>query len=90
MSPLFKHARVVYVTTIAVTFLISIFDGLKALCDSLGIDNFGFMVPVIDFYEKTLPLYNEGLGWLLPALIAIVISAFVSKIFNLSSAAGVN
>lgn len=90
LSPLFKHARVVYVTTIAVTFLISIFDGLKALCDSLGIDHFGFMVPVVDFYEKTLPLYNEGLGWLLPALIAIVISAVVSKIFNLSSAAEVN
>lgn len=90
LSPLFKHARVVYVVTTAVTFLISIFDGLKALCDSLSIDYFGFMKPVIEFYERTLPFYNEGIGWLLPAFIAIIISAVVSKVFNLSSTAEVN
>ncbi len=90
LSPLFKHARVVYVVTTAVTFLISIFDGLKALCDSLSIDYFGFMKPVIEFYERTLPFYNEGIGWLLPAFIAIIISAVVSKVFNLSNTAEVN
>lgn len=77
LSPLFKHARIVYASTIAVTFLISIIDGLKALCDSLGIDYFGWMVSIISLYEKSLPLYSQGLGWLLPALVVIVITGTI-------------
>ncbi|MBS4201270.1 branched-chain amino acid transport system II carrier protein [Bacillus sp. FJAT-49732] len=80
LSPLFNHKRIVYVLTIAITFLISIFDGLKSLCQSLEIDYFGWMVPVVSFYENTLPLYNKGLGWLLPALVVIIITAVVSRL----------
>lgn len=85
LSPLFSHARLVYVATTAVTFLISIFDGLKSLCDSLGIDYFGWMVPVVNFYEQALPFYNEGLGWLLPALIVIAITGLISRFQKSSS-----
>src|SRR5690606_4918390 len=59
LSPLFNHAQLVYVATIGVTLLISIFDGLKALCGTLGIDYFGWMVPVLDFYEQVLPFYGQ-------------------------------
>lgn len=90
MSPLFNHARFVYVATTAVTFLISIFDGLKALTDSLGIDYFGFMVPVIKFYENVLPMYDQGLGWLLPALVVIIITGVIARILNLSTAVETN
>ncbi|MGJ9460551.1 branched-chain amino acid transport system II carrier protein [Oceanobacillus sp. CF4.6] len=86
ISPLFNHARVVYVATTAVTFLISIFDGLKALCDSLGIDYFSWMKPVVSFYEQVLPFYDQGLGWLLPALIVILITGLASKLQKVSSA----
>ncbi|MFC4024876.1 branched-chain amino acid transport system II carrier protein [Oceanobacillus longus] len=86
ISPLFNHARVVYVATTAVTFLISIFDGLKALCDSLGMDYFSWMKPVVSFYEQVLPFYDQGLGWLLPALIVILITGLVSKFQKVSSA----
>ncbi|WP_449354590.1 branched-chain amino acid transport system II carrier protein [Virgibacillus natechei] len=85
-SPLFNHARTVYVSTITVTFLISIFDGLKSLCDSLGIDYFAWMQPFISFYEQTLPLYNEGLGWLLPAVIVIVVTGVIARVQNLATA----
>ena len=34
LSPLFNHARIVYVSVMFVTFLISIVDGFKALCGS--------------------------------------------------------
>lgn len=78
LSPLFKHAQVVYVGTIAVTFLISIFDGLTALYDSLGINNYGWMEPILNFYSMVLPLYDQGLGWLLPALITIVITSLIA------------
>jgi branched-chain amino acid:cation transporter, LIVCS family len=86
ISPLFNHKRIVYVATTAVTFLISIFDGLKALCDSLGMDPFSWMVPVISFYEQVLPFYNEGLGWLLPALIVILITGLATKFQKVSTA----
>src|SRR5699024_10797099 len=39
IGPLFQHARMVYVMTMAVTFLISIGDALKELFDFLVIDN---------------------------------------------------
>lgn len=79
LSPLFKHAQMVYVATIGVTFLISIFDGLKALSDSLGVETFTWMKPIVTFYESVLPFYNDGLGWLIPALVVIVITGVVAR-----------
>jgi branched-chain amino acid:cation transporter, LIVCS family len=84
LSPLFNHARIVYVATTIVTFLISIFDGLKALCDSLGIDYFSWMVPILNFYEQVLPLYGIGLGWLIPAVIVIVVTGIIARIQKVS------
>ncbi|MBT2217021.1 branched-chain amino acid transport system II carrier protein [Virgibacillus dakarensis] len=86
LSPLFNHSRVVYVSATVVTFIISIFDGLKSLCDSLGIDYFGWMTPIVSFYERALPMYNQGLGWLLPALAVIVITGAMIRIQRLSTA----
>ena len=79
LSPLFKHAQFVYVATIFVTFLISIIDGLKTLTASLTIDNPSWLQSVIDFYAAVLPLYSNGLGWLLPALIVIAITTFIAR-----------
>ncbi|RLL41298.1 branched-chain amino acid transport system II carrier protein [Oceanobacillus piezotolerans] len=80
LSPLFNHARMVYVATTIVTLLISIVDGLKALCDSLEIAYFGWLDSILTFYGQVLPLYNQGLGWLAPALIVIVITGIVARI----------
>lgn len=81
VSPLFDHSQIVYAGTISVTFLISIVDGLKALCDSLKIDYFGWLSSIISFYNDFLPLYSQGLGWLVPAVIAIVLTTVISKFF---------
>lgn len=80
LSPLFNHERLVYVSAIAVTFFISLFDGLKALCDSLGIEYFGWLSTVLGMFESVLPLYDKGLGWLVPALIVIVITGVYSRL----------
>ncbi|MFC0015197.1 MULTISPECIES: branched-chain amino acid transport system II carrier protein [Allobacillus] len=80
LSPLFKHAQLVYMTTIAVTFIISFFDGLRSLCNSLGIDYFNWMQPILNFFETWLPLYEQGLGWLVPAVIFIVITGVISRV----------
>ncbi|WP_090080073.1 branched-chain amino acid transport system II carrier protein [Lentibacillus persicus] len=79
LSPLFNHSRMVYSSTIAVTFLISIFDGLKSLAQSLGMENFSWIQPVLAFYEQTLPLYDQGLGWLLPAIVVIFVTGVISR-----------
>lgn len=79
ISPLFYHSRWVYIPTIGVTFILSIFDGLKALCDSLGIDYFAWMQPILDVFETVLPFYNEGLGWVVPALIVTIIMMAVVR-----------
>ncbi|WP_405098940.1 branched-chain amino acid transport system II carrier protein [Oceanobacillus sp. FSL H7-0719] len=85
LSPLFNHARFVYVATIAVTFLIAIVDGIKALADSLEVEMFHFIKPIVEFYERILPFYNEGIGWLLPALIVILITGILARVLNLST-----
>jgi branched-chain amino acid:cation transporter, LIVCS family len=86
LSPLFQHKQAVYMAAIGVTFIIALFDGLKALCDSLGIEYFSWMTASISFFERTLPLYDKGLGWLLPALLATVIAAAIVKIQKVSTA----
>lgn len=82
LSPLFNHSRVVYASTIAVTFFVSIIDGVKAFCKSLEIDYFSWLEAIISFYEHVLPLYNQGLGWLLPAGIVIFITGICVRIFQ--------
>ncbi len=84
LSPLFNHARIVYVATIAVTFLIAIVDGITELSGTLEVD-FNFINPVVGFYDKILPFYGEGLGWLVPAIIVIVITGIFAKVLNLST-----
>ena len=79
LSPLFNHSQLVYRATIGVTFLISIVDGFVALCDSLGIEYFSWLVPIMSFYDNILPLYGQGLGWLLPAIIVIIITGLIAK-----------
>ncbi len=80
LSPLFKHSRLVYVSTIAVTFFISIVDGLKTLCDLLQIPYFGWLSPMIDFYKDHLPMYAEGLGWLIPVLVVLIGTGMIGRI----------
>src|SRR5690625_1290895 len=79
VAPIFNNAQIVYVSTIAITFLLSLVDGLVALCDSLDIDPFQWLVSLTGFLDRVLPFYSEGLGWLIPALITILISGIFAK-----------
>ncbi|MGE8203590.1 branched-chain amino acid transport system II carrier protein [Heyndrickxia sp. NPDC080065] len=80
LSPLFNHSRLVYVAATIVTLLISIIDGLKTFCDKLKIDYFGWLDGIISFYKQLLPFYKEGLGWLLPVLIVILITGIIARV----------
>lgn len=87
LSPLFNHSRLVYVASISVAFVVGIFDGLKALCDSLKIDYFGWMQPIITFYENSLPLYGQGLGWLVPVLVVTLITGVIARFLKVQAPA---
>lgn len=87
LSPLFHHARVVYVSAIVVTFMVSIIDGIKTFCDLLELDYFDWLASIISFYQETLPLYNEGLGWLLPVVSVILVTGVISRVQRQLSAA---
>ena len=84
LSPLFNHSRVVYVSATAVTFLISVMDGLKTFYELFEIPYFGWMSSIISFYERFLPLYSEGLGWLVPVLVVILVTGAIGRFHRLS------
>lgn len=79
LSPLFNHSRLVYVGTIGVAFCISIIDGIKTFCDLIGMTYFGWLQGIINFYTDVLPLYGQGLGWLLPVLVVLVITGIIGR-----------
>lgn len=85
-SPLFKHSRLVYVSATVVTLMVSSVDGLKTLCTSLNVEYFEWMKPIISFYESNLPFYSQGLGWLIPALIVMVITGILAYVKKVSFA----
>lgn len=64
IDKLFRGSTVVYGLTILFTGIVSIFDALG----QVGIE-FGF---IINLFNK-LPLYSKGLGWVVPALIGIIL-----------------
>ncbi|MFD2442468.1 branched-chain amino acid transport system II carrier protein [Bacillus sp. CGMCC 1.16607] len=86
LSPIFNHSRVVYVAATAVGFMISSIDGLKTFCDLFGIPYFKWIEPIVSFYERALPLYSAGLGWLLPVVVVILITGIAVRIQRLSMA----
>lgn len=87
LSPLFHHSRVVYIVATVVAFMISLIDGLKELCDLLEIPYFEWMSSIISIYRRFLPMYEDGLGWLLPVLVAILLVGICIRITRRFSSA---
>ena len=67
MNKFIKGSRTVYSLTILFTGVVSVIYGLKGFGIELGAKLFG-----------KLPLYSEGLGWLVPALLGIVIGLSIN------------
>ena len=69
-EPLFKGRMEVYRYSLLLTGIFSIIDGLKAA----GIP----MQGLYDTLGQVLPLFNVGMGWLLPAIAGAVIGYIIS------------
>ncbi|MCQ2553862.1 MAG: branched-chain amino acid transport system II carrier protein [Clostridia bacterium] len=74
----FGRARSVYVSGMIFTGIAALLDCFKALPASiqtaLGLEN------IVLFAEKTVPFYGLGLGWIVPAVVGIVIGLVIRKV----------
>ncbi len=67
----FNRRPIVYILSLAATAFVSIFDGLTVA----DID----VAPITSLLEY-LPLYEQKIGWLVPAVIAFIIGVIISSV----------
>ncbi|EOB3405896.1 branched-chain amino acid transport system II carrier protein [Enterococcus hirae] len=78
VGPLFKQRPAVYRMTTYFTLIASILDGLNACPD--GIKQTSFVKALLDFATNYLPFFKLGMGWIVPALIGLVIGLIWSMV----------
>lgn len=66
---IFNHARIIYVLPLIATFFVAINDGLKG---------FGIEIGWYNDLLNMLPLQEQSLGWLVPAVVMVVIGIVIS------------
>ncbi|WP_414838961.1 branched-chain amino acid transport system II carrier protein [Carnobacterium sp. TMP28] len=76
LSPLFKNRQVVYVTTTVLTLFVSLADMLNALPNTIRDRESSQNILV--FYKTYLPFFENGMGWLLPAMIGLMTGWIIS------------
>ena len=72
-TPIFHLKQSAFAIAIFFTFCVSFFDGYSSLVESLPRTTLPLFESIKQFYMDYLPLYEIGLGWMLPALIGVVI-----------------
>ncbi|MDT1996553.1 branched-chain amino acid transport system II carrier protein [Carnobacterium divergens] len=76
LSPLFKNRQIVYVLTTIFTIFVSFADGLNAMPESIR--ETGIAQGILSFYTTYLPLFDIGMGWVLPAIVGLVLGWMIS------------
>lgn len=72
-SHLYGNKRSVYASAMVFTFCVSFFDGYSTLVSSLPGASLSLFDSIKSFYSNYLPLYDIGLGWMLPAIVGVII-----------------
>ncbi|MFJ7647532.1 branched-chain amino acid transport system II carrier protein [Lysinibacillus sp. NPDC097279] len=72
-SSLFNNKQAVYASAMFLTFFVSLIDGYNALVNSMPAAKLSVLDSVAELYSNILPLYDIGLGWILPAVIGVII-----------------
>ncbi|MFJ7371496.1 branched-chain amino acid transport system II carrier protein [Lysinibacillus sp. NPDC098008] len=67
----FKGGQIVYILALIPTFLVSLYDGLKEM---------NIKITAYESLLKVLPLYEQSLGWLLPAIVGACIGFIIYKL----------
>lgn len=71
LSPLFQHKKIVYQCTTFFTLIIAIIEGLKA--SPSFISGNAVVHQITTSIDQLLPLSSVNMGWILPAIIGLVI-----------------
>ncbi|MBO2534245.1 branched-chain amino acid transport system II carrier protein [Rummeliibacillus suwonensis] len=69
VSKWFNDARAVYITALIFTGFVSVYDGLKQA---------KITFTSYEDFLNNIPLYSAGIGWLIPAIVGIVIGYVIS------------
>ena len=73
LEKLIGQNKVVYCTSILLTGVVSCMDALTQT--QLGVEKLSHLI-------SWLPLYGEGLAWLVPAAVGTVVGIIIVKILN--------
>jgi branched-chain amino acid:cation transporter, LIVCS family len=79
LSPLFGNKQSVYSASMAMTFLVSFFDGYSTLAANVPYLNVPVFNSIKTLYMDYLPLYDIGLGWIIPAFTGAVVGFLLPK-----------
>ena len=77
VGPLFNYKQSVFAVAILLTFFISLIDGYNVLVASVPAFEVGFLTEVADVYARYLPLYSIGLGWIVPAVVGVLVGLLI-------------
>lgn len=67
----FNHAPIVYGMSLIFTGVVALYDGIKTA---------GFEIPAYNNLLSMLPLYEQSIGWLVPAIVGAVIGYIIHLI----------
>ena len=73
----FNHDRKVYFCVTVLTWCASLFDFFKALPEEL--QSLFHLDAAVEFAERFLPFFGLNLGWILPAIIGLIIGLLFQK-----------
>lgn len=77
LGKLFRHDKAVYIATTVMTLIPSAFDFMKALLSDGALNNPAAYETVCRLGARFFPLFDMGLGWLLPSFIGFVIGLVI-------------
>ena len=75
LSGVLPLKRPVFLMAIVLTFAVSILDGYVSLLEFMPSISLGLLNSILEFYKENLPLYDLGLGWILPAALGALVGA---------------
>lgn len=74
---IFKNHTIVYLCTMLFTLFISFFDGYNTFIKNIPAGEVTILTKISNYLEQWIPLYSEGLGWIVPSIIGFVIGLVI-------------